>query len=177
MSASNIPCDTNEFTGKRTLVTGGSKGIGEAIVNRLLRGGAKVPPPEQFLEAATPNNLFKQTCALARVRITSSSNCRPGRWPRHFDQQCWWFFRARRRGAGIDRCRLAPRIRTEFVFSGSAGPRLSSRDAEATLWSHYPYLVHPANAPVIRSYPGLRCRQSRFDQLQQRALQGSRPTP
>src|SRR5262245_32651216 len=61
MSASSIPFDANEFTGKRVLVTGGSKGIGEAIVNRLRRGGARVLAtarniptggnPEQFIEA------------------------------------------------------------------------------------------------------------------------------
>jgi NAD(P)-dependent dehydrogenase (short-subunit alcohol dehydrogenase family) len=61
MSASNVPYDANEFTGKRILVTGGTKGIGEAIVNRLLRGGgtvlatARTIPaggnPEQFIQA------------------------------------------------------------------------------------------------------------------------------
>ena len=61
MSATNISFDSNEFTGKRILVTGGSKGIGEAIVNRLRRGGATVlaaarnipagAKPEQFIEA------------------------------------------------------------------------------------------------------------------------------
>jgi NAD(P)-dependent dehydrogenase (short-subunit alcohol dehydrogenase family) len=61
MSASDIPCDTNEFTSKRILVTGGTRGIGEAIVNRLRRGGgtvlatARTVPasgsPEQFIQA------------------------------------------------------------------------------------------------------------------------------
>src|SRR5262245_26849702 len=61
MKASSILIDANEFSSKRVLVTGGSKGIGEAIVNRLRRGGGKVlatsrnipasSNPEQFVEA------------------------------------------------------------------------------------------------------------------------------
>jgi NAD(P)-dependent dehydrogenase (short-subunit alcohol dehydrogenase family) len=34
--------ETNEFAGKRVLVTGGTQGIGEAIVKRLIAGGATV---------------------------------------------------------------------------------------------------------------------------------------
>ena len=41
-TSSDIQIDPNEFTGKRILVTGGTKGIGEAIVNRLLSGGGSV---------------------------------------------------------------------------------------------------------------------------------------
>ena len=38
----NIAVNSNEFAGKRALVTGGTKGIGEAIVKRLRSGGATV---------------------------------------------------------------------------------------------------------------------------------------
>jgi NAD(P)-dependent dehydrogenase (short-subunit alcohol dehydrogenase family) len=57
----NVTPDRNEFTGKRILVTGGTKGIGEAIVKRLLAGGGSVlatartipgnSDAEQFIQA------------------------------------------------------------------------------------------------------------------------------
>lgn len=40
--ATPFSSDPNEFLGKRVLVTGGTKGMGEAIVPRLAAGGAKV---------------------------------------------------------------------------------------------------------------------------------------
>jgi NAD(P)-dependent dehydrogenase (short-subunit alcohol dehydrogenase family) len=77
MIASSKPAfDTNEFTGKRILVTGGTKGIGEAIVNRLLAGGGSVlvtartipkgSKAEQFIQAdvstrAGADNVIKTT--------------------------------------------------------------------------------------------------------------------
>jgi NAD(P)-dependent dehydrogenase (short-subunit alcohol dehydrogenase family) len=61
MSAAKVPFDANEFTGKRIRITGGSKGIGAAIVNRLRRGGGAVlaaarsipadGDPQQFIQA------------------------------------------------------------------------------------------------------------------------------
>jgi NAD(P)-dependent dehydrogenase (short-subunit alcohol dehydrogenase family) len=40
--ATKFPFIANEFSGKRILVTGGTAGIGKAVVSRLLYGGAKV---------------------------------------------------------------------------------------------------------------------------------------
>jgi len=60
-ASSKIISDGDEFPGKRILVTGGTKGIGEAIVNRLVAGGglvlatARTVPKggnaEQFIQA------------------------------------------------------------------------------------------------------------------------------
>jgi len=67
---SGIPADANEFTGKRILVTGGTKGMGEAIVKRLSRAGgtvitaarskaADLPAPVLFVQAdiSTPEGV------------------------------------------------------------------------------------------------------------------------
>lgn len=51
MSAPTISFDANEFRGKRALVTGGTKGMGAAIVARLLRGGATVISTARHISA------------------------------------------------------------------------------------------------------------------------------
>ena len=50
-----------DFTGRRVLVTGGTRGIGEAIVDRLVRGGGKVIATAILPEAARPNVSSRQT--------------------------------------------------------------------------------------------------------------------
>jgi NAD(P)-dependent dehydrogenase (short-subunit alcohol dehydrogenase family) len=79
MSASNVPYDANEFTGKRILVTGGSKGIGEAIVNRLLRGGATVLATARTIPAGgNPEQFIQADVSTRAERITSSRQLSTG---------------------------------------------------------------------------------------------------
>ena len=47
-----LPVDGSEFNEKRVLVTGGTRGIGQAIVKRLVRGGAAVIATARSLPAA-----------------------------------------------------------------------------------------------------------------------------
>lgn len=48
------PANPTEFTGKRAIVTGGSRGIGAAIVQRLLDGGASVVTTARSATDETP---------------------------------------------------------------------------------------------------------------------------
>src|SRR5580765_8899174 len=67
MSASNLPYDANEFTGKRILVTGGTKGIGEAIVTRLRRGGGNVLATARTMPAGGNADQFIQADVSTRA--------------------------------------------------------------------------------------------------------------
>jgi NAD(P)-dependent dehydrogenase (short-subunit alcohol dehydrogenase family) len=66
-NTNNIPCDAAEFTGKRILVTGGTRGIGEAIVNRLRRGGALVLATARTIPADGEAELFIQADVSTRA--------------------------------------------------------------------------------------------------------------
>lgn len=67
MNASKVPYDASEFAGKRVLVTGGTKGIGEAIVNRLRRGGGTVLATARTMPAGGIAEQFIQADAATRT--------------------------------------------------------------------------------------------------------------
>ncbi|MDQ1638947.1 MAG: hypothetical protein QOF62_2286 [Pyrinomonadaceae bacterium] len=52
--------EPTEFKGRRILVTGGTKGIGEAIVNRLVRGGGDVIATARSVSPGTSADRFVQ---------------------------------------------------------------------------------------------------------------------
>jgi len=51
---------TDDLRGKRVLVTGGTKGAGEAIVRRLAAAGARVATTARSPDAGSPAELFVQ---------------------------------------------------------------------------------------------------------------------
>ena len=58
-----------DFTGRRILVTGGTRGIGEAIVDRLIRGGGKVITAARSLPSGGTPDRFVQADISTRQGV------------------------------------------------------------------------------------------------------------
>src|SRR5258705_13800705 len=71
MQNSDPKAETTEFKGRRILVTGGTKGIGEAIVNRLVRGGGDVVATARSVSPETAADRFVQADVRTRDGIES----------------------------------------------------------------------------------------------------------
>ena len=59
----------NEFESKRILVTGGTRGIGEAIVNHFVRGGARVIATARSIPAGGARKRFVQADVSTREGV------------------------------------------------------------------------------------------------------------
>src|SRR6266576_6695232 len=63
--------EPTEFKGRRILVTGGTRGIGEAIVERLVRGGGDVIATARSVSSETSADRFVQADVSTREGIES----------------------------------------------------------------------------------------------------------
>ena len=71
MQNNDPKAESTEFKGRRTLVTGGTKGIGAAIVDRLIRGGGNVFAAARTVSEETPADRFVQADLSTRDGIES----------------------------------------------------------------------------------------------------------
>ena len=71
MQDNDPKAETTEFKGKRILVTGGTRGIGEAIVDRLIRGGGDVIATARSVSPDASVDRFVQADVSTREGIES----------------------------------------------------------------------------------------------------------
>lgn len=74
MTNSNYPFIADEFRGKRALVTGGTQGIGEAVVKRLSRGGARVATTARSTPS-TPSQMRSSDVIFIQADLSTQGGC------------------------------------------------------------------------------------------------------
>ena len=71
-----FPFIANEFSGRRALVTGGTAGIGKAIVDRLLDGGANViTTARKMTHDNDDNDDKKRDLVFIQADLSTSEGC------------------------------------------------------------------------------------------------------
>ena len=168
---------SDSLTGRRALVTGGSKGQGAATVARLREAGATVMTTARTMpHDAAHRDLFiaadlstpggAQT-VLHQVRTRLGALRHPG--PRR-----WRLALTLRRFRSAQRRAVAGRAEPEPAGRSPPRPRTAPGDDRGQVRRRRAHLLHPAAHATVRGNPRLRRRESRTHHLQQRPGQRGR---
>jgi NAD(P)-dependent dehydrogenase (short-subunit alcohol dehydrogenase family) len=157
--------ETTEFKGRRILVTGGTRGIGEAIVDRLIRGGGEVIATARSVSTETSADRFVQADVSTGEGIESVAKAVTDRF-KGLDILIHNVGGSAARGGGA----LAlsdDDWQHAFDTNLFAAVRLSRAsaiiDAEARIGRDHPHLFDSTNTSAFRRYPCLRSRKGRID--------------
>jgi len=146
----NTQINPNELSDKRALVTGGTKGMGEAIVKRLRQAGATVMTTAR----ARPANLdmadfFIEADVSTRdgvQKVVEGVLARLGGLDILVNNG--WFICAQRWRTCAERRQLAAHVRHEFIRCCPFRSRVSPEDAGTEIRRHHSNLIHSAHSPT-----------------------------
>ena len=169
---------TTEFSGQRVLVTGGTRGIGEAIARRFDAGGSA-----RRHHGALGRGRRRAAGPLRGGRSRHRGRCRAHRRARALAPRRGRRPREQRRrlvGSGrrlrrADRGRLAERARDEPALRRPPRPRARPGHARARQRRGDPRVVDPAPPSALRLDARLRRGEGRAQQLQQGTRERGEP--
>jgi NAD(P)-dependent dehydrogenase (short-subunit alcohol dehydrogenase family) len=95
----SIKADPTEFAGKRVLISGGSKGLGRATVDRFLAGGARVITAARVTPEPVDGVEFVQADLTRRRAAKPWPRRRWNVWAASTSSPTWSAARPRRAGA------------------------------------------------------------------------------
>ncbi|MNX12209.1 Glucose 1-dehydrogenase 2 [compost metagenome] len=156
----------NELSDKIALVTGGTKGAGKAIAERLLSAGATViisarnSPQEQneqlhFIGADLSTADGTQKVVEEILQKFGHSNQQHGQFrnPRR------WIF-------GLDRCTMGGDHQRKPACAGSFGQGIFATNDRPGKWGHHPHRQYTGQTAFVRFNLALRSSKGWINQLQ-----------